>query len=71
MNSHFQSARAAAQQCTNATTPIQSQSNQEEATVASDPVRRNGDWTGVQHLQIEVSMNQDDGLSNDKDKEII
>ena len=66
MNSHFQQARVTAQQCT-LTSP---RSSSDDGTVASDPVRRNSDWTGVQHFQVELSMNQVYQLS-ENDKEII
>ena len=45
-------------------------SSSDEGTVTSDPVRRSSDWTGVQHYQVELSMNQIGQLSNG-DKEII
>ena len=66
MNSHFQQARVTTQQCT-LTSP---RSSSDDGTVASDPVRRNSDWTGVQHFQVELSMNQVYQLS-ENDKEII
>ena len=66
MNSHFQQSWMTAQQCT-LTSP---RSSSDDGTVASDPVRRNSDCTGVQHFQVELSMNQVYQLS-ENDKEII
>ena len=64
MNSHFQQARVPAQQCT-LTSP---RSSSDAGTVANDPVRKSSDFTGVQHFQVELSMNQVYQLSeNDKE----
>ena len=66
INSHFQQARVTAQQST-ITSP---RSSSDEGTVTSDPVRRSSFWTGVQHYQVELLMNQIGQLSNGN-KEII